>query len=73
MLFDVPCIHDWKQIGEYKQCQTDRSYEHENKPHVNFDYKVSNKALIRKDGILIQMELSGFNAEPNWKESIFGE
>ncbi len=28
MLFDVPFIADWKQIGEYRQRQTDHSNEH---------------------------------------------
>ena len=30
MLFDIPFIADWKQIGEYRQSQTDRSNTHEN-------------------------------------------
>ncbi len=30
-LFNVPFIADWKQIGDYRQSQTDRSNEHENK------------------------------------------
>jgi hypothetical protein len=25
MLFDIPFIADWKQIGDYMQCQTDCS------------------------------------------------
>jgi hypothetical protein len=57
---------------------------------VDYNYKVGDKILICKDGILrkaesirkkepsaittfLRMELSGFNAEPNWKELIFGE
>ena len=27
MLFDVPFLADWKQIGEFRQRTTDRSYE----------------------------------------------
>ena len=87
MLFDIPFIADWKQIGEFRQRTTDRSNKRENKTPVDFDYKVGDKILIRKDGIFrkaesirkkepwtittvhtIQMELSGFNAEPNRKE-----
>jgi len=30
MLFDIPFIADWKQIGEYRQSQTDRINTHEN-------------------------------------------
>ncbi len=66
MLFDVPFIADWKQIGENRQRKTDhnndnknkkrvdydRSKERENKTRVDFDYKVGDKILIRKDGIL---------------------
>ena len=56
MLFDLPFIADWKQIGEYRQRQTDRSKERENKTRVNFDYKVGNKGLIPKDGTLRKAE-----------------
>ncbi len=56
MLFNVPFLADWKQIGEYRQCQTDRDNERENKTGVDFDYKVSDKVLIRKDGILRKAE-----------------
>ncbi len=34
MLFNVPFIADWKQIGEYRQSQTDRSNEYE-KSHAS--------------------------------------
>jgi hypothetical protein len=30
MLFDIPFTADWKQIGEYRQSQTDPSNTHEN-------------------------------------------
>ncbi len=59
MLFDIPFIADWKQIGEHRQRQTDLGNERENKTPVNFDYKVGEKVLIRKDGILRK-------AESNW-------
>jgi hypothetical protein len=59
MLFDVPFIADRKQIGEYMQRQTDRSNERKNKTRVDFDYKVGDKILIRKNGILSK-------AEPRW-------
>ncbi len=52
MLFDIPFIADWKQIGEYRLHQTDRSNKRENSSRVDYDYKVSDKILIRKDGIL---------------------
>jgi hypothetical protein len=43
MLFDIPFIADWKQIGERRQCQTDLSNERENKTRVDYDYKVGKK------------------------------
>ncbi len=56
MLFDVPFLADWKQNGEYRQRQTDCSNERENKTSVHFDYKVGDKVLICKDGILCKAE-----------------
>ncbi len=61
MLFDVPFLADWKQIGGYRQRQTDRDNERENKKCIDFDYKVGKKVLIRKDGILQK-------AESKWTE-----
>ncbi len=52
MLFNIPFIADWKQIGEFRQCQTNCRKECENKTPVNYDYKVGDKILIHKDGIL---------------------
>ncbi len=56
MLFDIPFIADWKQIGEFRQRQTDCSNELENKTRVDFDYKVGEKILIHKDSILCKAE-----------------
>jgi hypothetical protein len=56
MLFDVPFIADWKQIGEFRQSMTDRNNNNKNKKRVDYDYKVGNKILIRKDGILCKAE-----------------
>jgi len=56
MLFDIPFVADWKQIGEYRQHQTDRSNKRENNTHVDYDYKVGDKILICKDGILRKAE-----------------
>ncbi len=52
MLFNIPFTADWKQIGEYRLHQTDRSNKRENCSRVDYDYKVGDKILIRKDGIL---------------------
>ncbi len=56
MLFDIPFLADWKQIGDYRQNQTDRSNKRENNKHVDYDYKVSDEILIQKDGILRKVE-----------------
>ncbi len=58
MLFDIPFIADWKQIGEDRQCQTDLGNERENKTRVNYDNKVGEKVLIRKDGISLLIFLT---------------
>jgi hypothetical protein len=35
MLFDIPFVADWKQIGDYRQHQTDRSNKRENDKRVD--------------------------------------
>jgi hypothetical protein len=59
MLFDIQFIADWKQIGEYRLHQTDRSNKRENSSRVDCDYKVGDKILICKDGILRKQSPSG--------------
>ena len=57
MLFDIPFVADWKQIGEYsRQNQTNRSNTCENNKREDYDYKVCDKILICKDGILRKAE-----------------
>jgi len=56
MLFDIPLVADWHKIGDYRQRQTDRSNTRENSKCVDYDYKVGDKVLIRKDGILRKAE-----------------
>jgi hypothetical protein len=56
MLFDIPFVADWHKIGDYRQCQTDHSNIRENNKCVDYDYKVGDKVLIRKDGILRKAE-----------------
>jgi len=56
MLFDIPFVAGWHKIGAYMQRQTDRSNIRENNKRVDYDYKVSDKVLIRKDGILRKAE-----------------
>jgi hypothetical protein len=44
-------IHRYK-IGEHRQLLTDRNNEHKNKRRIDSDYKVGDKVLVIKDGIL---------------------
>jgi hypothetical protein len=52
MLFVIPFIADWNKIEGYRQRQTDRNTKHESKPCVDWDYKVGDKVLLKKEGIL---------------------
>jgi hypothetical protein len=59
MLFDILFIADWQKIGEHRQKLTDLNNARENKGRIDYDYKVNQKVLLRKDGIL-------HNAESRW-------
>ena len=63
MLFDIPFLADWNKIGDYRQHQTDLNTERENKSRIDYDYKVGDKVLVRKDGILRKTE-SRYNSDP---------
>jgi hypothetical protein len=59
MLFDIPFIADWQKIREHRQRLTDLNNARENEGRIDYDYKVGQKVLLRKDGILC-------NAESRW-------
>jgi hypothetical protein len=59
MLFDILFIADWQKIREYRQRLTDLSNTRENKGRIDYDYKVGQKVLLQKEGILR-------NAESRW-------
>jgi hypothetical protein len=59
MLFDIPFIAEWQKIGEHRQHLTDLNNARENKGRIDYDYKVGQKVLLRKEGILR-------NAESRW-------
>ena len=63
MLFDILFIADWNKIGDYRQCQTDGNTRCENKTCVDWDYKVGDKALVHKDGIICKTE-SRYDSDP---------
>jgi hypothetical protein len=48
MVFHIPVVADWKQIGDYRQCQIDCSNACVNSTHADFDYKDGDNALIKK-------------------------
>ncbi len=56
MLFDIPFIADWKAIGEHWQRLTDCNTDQENEGRINYDYKVSQKILVRNEGILCKAQ-----------------
>ncbi len=56
-------MRDWNKIGDYRQSQTDRSAECENSKCIDYDYKVGDKVLIVKEGILCKAE-SRYSKEP---------
>ncbi len=63
MHFNIPFLANWNKIGDYRQSQTDRSAKHKNSKHVDYNYKVSDKVLIVKEGILCKAE-SRYGKEP---------
>ena len=63
MMFDIPYIADWNKIGDYRQRQADLNNLRENKKRIDYDYKVGDKILVRKDGILRKAE-SRWHNEP---------
>ena len=59
MLFNILFIADWQSIGECRQRLKDLNNAHENEGRIDYDYKVGQKVLLRKEGILR-------NAESRW-------
>jgi hypothetical protein len=59
ILFDISFIADRQKIGQYRQQLTDLGNARENKGRIDYDYKVGQKVLLRKEGILC-------NAESRW-------
>ena len=56
MLFDIPYLADWNQIGKRRQNLVDQSCAKANKRRIDFDYIVGQKVLLIKDGILRKTE-----------------
>jgi hypothetical protein len=62
MLFNILFIADWQKIGEHRQQLTDLNNARENKGKIDYDYKVGQKVLYWKEGILC-------NAESRWHKN----
>jgi hypothetical protein len=56
MLFDIPIRDDWQKIGEHRQQLTDLNNARENEGRIDYDYKVGQKELVWKEGILCKSE-----------------
>jgi len=57
MLFNISFLADWKKIGHHRQHQTDLNTNRENRSCRDSDYKVGDKVLLQKDGILRKSEI----------------
>jgi hypothetical protein len=69
LLFDIPFIADWQKIGEHRQKLTVLNNAHENEGRIDYDYKVGQKVLLRKEGILNNAE-SRWHKEPRLITSV---
>ena len=56
MLFDIPYVADWNEIGRRRQKQVECTNDRKNKRQLPHDYAVGHKILIIKDGILQKVE-----------------
>jgi hypothetical protein len=63
MLFDILFVADWRKIGERRQSLTNRGNQHKNAKRIDYDYKVRDKVLVIKEGILRNAE-SAYGKEP---------
>ena len=56
MLFDIPYLADWTEIGKRRQLLVNQDCERKNSRRIDFDYTVGQQVLLRKDGILRKAE-----------------
>jgi hypothetical protein len=61
MLFNVPFVADWKQIGDYRQRQTDYSNERENKNVLTMITKLVTKYESKKRVYSLKKSPNGSN------------
>ncbi len=63
MPFDILFVTDWHKIGEHRQSLTDHDNQRKNAQSIDYDYKVGDKMLVIKEGILCKAE-SNYGKEP---------
>ena len=56
MLYDIPFLANWSEIGKRRQNQVDNDNIRENSKRLDFDYKRGQKVLVVKGGILRKAE-----------------
>ena len=56
MMFNIPHMADWTEIGKYRQAQVKRNTDRENAQRSDFDYYVGGLVLVKKSGILRKAE-----------------
>ena len=55
-IFDIPYLAHWTAIGQRQQESVDQNNNCENLRRVYFDYRVGQKYLLKKEGILHKAE-----------------
>ncbi len=63
MLFTIPFIADWQKIGEHRQQLTNLNNACLKEGRIDYDYKVGQKVLLRKEGTLCNAE-SRYHKKP---------
>ena len=89
MIFDIPYIADWTDIGKRRQALVDQNNARENKRRIDFDYAMGQKVLLKKmvssakqktstQALMLshkctRTEQSGFNAEQCQRDYTLGD
>jgi hypothetical protein len=63
VLYGIPFVADWHKIGQHRQSLTDLDNKRKNAKCIDYDYKVGDKVLVIKEGILHKAE-SNYGKEP---------
>jgi hypothetical protein len=63
MLFNIPFEADWHKIGEHTLSLSDRGNQRKITSCIDYDYKVRDKILVIKEGILCKVE-PNYGKEP---------